>query len=260
MRLVLPQDKALAYAAAVDARQYEGVLPQLERSAAKAPFWFDGHHLVVRCLDALGIEEARDLVCEILSCFLRRYPELTGYKFHDGTPFASPATIQWLQELRRKQLGGEASPAPEDAGEEERARRDELLLGEALALAGEQDFESGLACLGSGVGGKCRQAVLHGILQARYCLRAGRTKAGRELLLALYDRLEQWNLLDWEPELGAQIISLLISSGGARCTATCADACIRFTRQRPSFYPNNPSTWRQQWSRNRLSHPKSGLT
>lgn len=216
LRLVLPQDKALAYAAAVDARQYEGVLPQLERSAAKAPFWFDGHHLVVRCLDALGIEEARDLVCEILSCFLRRYPELTGYKFHDGTPFASPATIQWLQELRRKQLGGEASPAPEDAGEEERARRDELLLGEALALAGEQDFESGLACLGTGVGGKCRQAVLHGILQARYCLRAGRTKAGRELLLALYDRLEQWNLLDWEPELGAQIISLLISSGGGK--------------------------------------------
>lgn len=108
-----------------------------------------------------------------------------------------------------------SEPAPEDAGEEERARRDELLLGEALALAGEQDFESGLACLGSGVGGKCRQAVLHGT-QARYCLRAGRTKAGRELLLALYDRLEQWNLLDWEPELGAQIISLLISSGGGK--------------------------------------------
>lgn len=214
LRLVLPLDKALSYAAAVDAGQYEGVLPQLERSAAKAPFWFDGHHLVVRCLEALGLEEARDIVCGILSCFMRRYPELTGYKFHDGTPFASPAAIQWLQELRRARPGGAGSPAPEAAGEEERAQRDEMLLGEALAIAGEQDFESGLAALGPGAGGKCRQAILHGILQARYCLRAGKAKAGKELLLALYDRLEQWDLLDWEPELGAQIISLLISSGG----------------------------------------------
>lgn len=213
LRMVLPQDKALAYNAAVNSKQYESILPQLERTVSKAPFWFDGHHLVVQCLEALGINDARDIVCQILCCFLQRYPELLGYKFHDGTPFASPATIQWLEMLRHK-VPTEEEKITAHAGDEERTRRDELLLSQAVAIAEEQNFERGLASLGPGVSGKCRQAILHGILLARYCLCAGRPKTGKELLLELYTRLEQWDMLDWEPELGAQIIALLIQSGG----------------------------------------------
>ena len=99
------------------------------------------------------------------------------------------------------------------ASDEERARQDELLLSQAIAIAEEQNFERGLASLGPGVSGKCRGAILHGILLAQYCLRAGRPRAGKELLLELYTRLEQWDQLDWEPELGARILALLIQAG-----------------------------------------------
>ena len=214
LRMVLPQDKALAYNAAVNNKQYESILPQIERTVSKAPFWFDGHHLVVQCLGALGINDARDIVCQILRCFLQRYPELLGYKFHDGTPFASPATMQWLETLRNKIPTEEEKKITAYTGDEERTRRDELLLSQAVAIAEEQNFERGLASLGPGVSGKCRQAILHGILLARYCLRAGRPKTGKELLQELYTRLEQWDMLDWEPELGAQIIALLMQNGG----------------------------------------------
>lgn len=213
LRMVLPQDKALAYAAAVDGKQYESILPQLERTASKAPFWFDGHHLVVRCLDALGIHDARDIVCRILCAFLQRYPALPGYKFHDGTPFASPDTVQWLDSLRNSEPAAkEKQAAHVDATEQ--AQHEEQLLDQAVAIAEEQNFEKGLATLGPGASGKSRQAILHGLLLARYCLRAGRPQAGRDLLLELYARLEQWGLLDWEPELGAQILALLIQNGG----------------------------------------------
>lgn len=215
LRMVLPQDKALAYAAAVDNRQYESILPQIERTASKAPFWFDGHHLVVRCLDALGIHDARDIVCRILCSFLQRYPALPGYKFHDGTPFASPDTAQWLDSLRNSDTA-KTEKLPTQAGDTEQAQQEEQLLAEAVAIAAEQNFERGLASLGPGVSGKSRQAVLHGLLLARYCLRAGRPGAGRELLRELYARLEQWDLLDWEPELGAQILVLLIQTGGGK--------------------------------------------
>lgn len=214
LRMVLPKDKALAYAAAVDGKQYESILPQLERSMGKAPFWFDGHHLVVRCLEALGVKDARDMVCGILRGFLRRYPELLGYKFYDGTPFASPATVQWLEQLRH---GGAADEDKEPAGhadDEERVRQEEMLLSQAVAIAEEQNFEKGLASLGPAPVGRCRRAVVHGILLARYCLRAGRPKAGKELLAELYNRLEKWDMLDWEPELGAHIVALLINTGG----------------------------------------------
>ena len=214
LRMVLPQDKALAYNAAVNNKQYESILPQIERTVSKAPFWFDGHHLVVQCLEALGINDARDIVCQILRCFLQRYPELLGYKFHDGTPFASPATMQWLETLRNKIPTEEEKKITAYTGDEERTRRDELLLSQAVAIAEEQNFERGLASLGPGISGKCRQAILHGILLARYCLRAGRPKTGKELLQELYTRLEQWDMLDWEPELGAQIIALLMQNGG----------------------------------------------
>lgn len=213
LRMVLPQDKALAYAAAVDNKQYESILPQLERTASKAPFWFDGHHLVVRCLDALGIHDARDIVCRILCGFLQRYPALPGYKFHDGTPFASPDTAQWLDSLRNKEATTTEKHATH-SGDTEQAQHEEQLLEQAVAIAEEQNFEKGLASLGPGTSGKSRQAVLHGLLLARYCLRAGRPQAGRDLLLELYTRLDQWGLLDWEPELAAQILALLIQSGG----------------------------------------------
>ena len=214
LRMVLPQDKALAYTAAVNNKLYESILPQLERTASKAPFWFDGHHLVVRCLEALGINDARDIICRILCSFLQRYPELPGYKFHDGTPFASPDTMQWLDSLRNKLPTEEEKKIAPHVADAEQAQQEEQLLDQAVDIAKEQNFERGLASLGPGVSGKCRQAILHGLLLARYCLRAGRPKAGRELLLELYTRLEQWDLLDWEPELGARIVALLIQAGG----------------------------------------------
>lgn len=216
LRMVLPQDKALAYSSAVSSKQYESVLPQLERTMSKAPFWFDGHHLVVQCLDALGIHDARDIVCQVLRCFLQRYPELLGYKFHDGTPFASAATVQWLETLRNKIPTEEDKKISVQPGDAEHVLREDRLLSQAVAIAEEQNFERGLASLGPGVSGKSRQAILHGLLLARYCLRAGRPKAGRELLQELYSRLESWDLLDWEPELGAKILALLVQSGGSK--------------------------------------------
>lgn len=53
---------------------------------------------------------------------------------------------------------------------------------------------------------------MHGLLQAHYCLAAGKKSAAQRLLQALYGQLEQWDLLDWEPELSARIITLLLTA------------------------------------------------
>jgi type VI secretion system protein VasJ len=46
---------------------------------------------------------------------------------------------------------------------------------------------------------------------ARYCVAAGSKKAAVRLLQSLYAQLEKWEMLDWEPELSAGIIALLVS-------------------------------------------------
>jgi type VI secretion system protein VasJ len=205
----IPLDKVTAYTAAIDNRQYAVILPQLERSASKAPFWLDGHCLVARCLEALGAKDAHRILCGIFIQFVRRFPGLTECKFHDGTPFANERTKLFLSQLAVA-LDGENDNAALTFDSTAVERNDAPdPLNEALRLLSEQDFEAGLRSLGSVPAGKTRAAVRHALLRARYCLSAGRRSAAIHLLKALYSQLDSWALLDWEPELTASIIFCL---------------------------------------------------
>lgn len=215
----LPPDKALAFAAAVNSGQHASALPQLERSAGKAPFWFDGHRLVCVALEHLEAFQALDAVCVPLINLLERFPRLVECKFHDGSPFASQETLHWLEGLQGKSLGPKSLSAPWAAEEESEAQEGinrESLLHEAITLAAQEGFEAGLAHLGDVPATRSRESIVKGLLVARYCLETGRRKNGQLLLQSLYERLETWGLLDWEPKLGAKVITLLISAGKAK--------------------------------------------
>ena len=95
----VPTDKIQAYSAALDNKQYADVLPNLERSAAKAPYWLEGHYMVARCLEGLGATAALSCVRNALGQLLGRFPELQGYKFKCGTPFAPSKIVPWLETL-----------------------------------------------------------------------------------------------------------------------------------------------------------------
>jgi type VI secretion system protein VasJ len=208
----VPADKMQAYVAAVDGKQYAEILPPLERSAGKAPFWLDGHFMVVRCLEGLEAHVAASVVREALSALLKRFPELLSYKFKDNTPFASARVLPWLETLRAPTPVGSFAPGVNPGAFGPEGSEEETRLQEALACNTEKDFQSGLRRLGTVPAGRSRSAVLHGVIQARYCLMAGRKKAAAQLLSAVYLQMEQWNMLDWEPELTARILALLLSS------------------------------------------------
>jgi len=203
----VPPDKVRAYSAAVEAGRFNEILLQLENSAGKAPFWFDGHHLVARCLEGLGATAPLSVLCLILSRFLHLFPDLVRLKFQDGTPFVSARTLLWLDSLAAAGVPGASrvgARASEDAREQE-------LLDESLAIHVEKGFQAGLTHLETVPVGRNRAAVRQGLLMARYCIAAGNKKAAIRLLQSLYAQLEKWELLEWEPELSAGIIALLIS-------------------------------------------------
>lgn len=203
----VPLDRAQAYSAAVEARRYAEVLPQLEGSAGKAPFWLDGHFLVARCLEGINASGSLAILRAVLSQFLGRYPELLRYKYQDGTPFASPRTAQWLDSL--ESASSMSLPGRSTGGGE--AAREQELLDEGLAIRAERGFQAGLSHLETVPAGRSRAAVRQALLLARYCIAAGSKKAAVRLLQALYAQLERWELLDWEPAFSAEVISLLIS-------------------------------------------------
>jgi type VI secretion system protein VasJ len=204
----VPLERVQAYSAAVEARKYRDVLPQLEGSAGKAPFWFDGHYMVARCLEGLDAHGALFILRAALAQFLSRFPDLARCKFQDGTPFASPRTMQWLDTLDASSAGSAALRVSVGSGE---GARDQELLDESLAINAEKGFQAGLTNLEKYPAGRSRAAVRQGLLTARYCVAAGNKKAAVRLLQSLYSQLEKWEMLDWEPELSAGIIALLVS-------------------------------------------------
>jgi type VI secretion system protein VasJ len=204
----VPPERAQSYAAAVEARRFLDILPRLERSAGQAPFWLDGHYLVARCLEGLDASGALAILRAVLAQFLNRFPELVRCKFQDGSPFASPRTAQWLDSLESPLSGHAMTRVAMGAGE---AVREQELLDESLAIRAERGFPAGLSHLERVPAGRSRAAVRQGLLLARYCIAAGNKKAAVRLLQSLYAQLEKWELLDWEPELSASIISLLLS-------------------------------------------------
>jgi type VI secretion system protein VasJ len=209
----IPNDRALSYSSAVEDHRFSEILPQLEISAGKMPFWFDGHHMVAKCLEGLEAEEALDIVKITLSHFISLFPQLIDYKYYDSTPFASTKTIHWIAGLK---YGESLNFKPKDILSEEVSKQDavnseENILKEALNLAKEQGFKKGLSHLGSYQLVKSRFSIKKGYIVARYCLAAGRPMAALNILKELYDKLEAWMLLDWEPELSYEIIKLIIS-------------------------------------------------
>ncbi|MDR2744381.1 MAG: type VI secretion system protein TssA [Desulfovibrio sp.] len=214
----MPRDRALSYEAAVSGGQYAAVLPQLERSAGRAPFWFDGHRLVFLCLDALKADKAKNIIASALNALLCLFPALTSLKYYDETPFAAPETKQWIDGLQQKQhmkKGSEAPWIPSAANDAFGTfDAEESLLREAVSRAKKENFDAGFSLLSThSAGGRSRKAIKTAVLQARFCLSVGRTDSARYLLQAAYEKLERWGLLEWEPELSAQIVTLLVSTG-----------------------------------------------
>ncbi|MDR2573361.1 MAG: type VI secretion system protein TssA [Desulfovibrio sp.] len=207
----VPPDKIQAYTAAVAGKQYAEILPQLERAAGKAPFWLDGHVMVARCLEGLEAFRAAACVRETLTALLQRFPELLSYKFKDNTPFAPSKALSWLESLCASiPPPGQTASVPPKIMSLSEAEEDERLQ-EAISFGIEEGFQAGLRKLGIVPVGRSRAAVLHGIIQARYCVALGKKNAAIRLLLALYRQMEEWNLLDWEPALSAKILALLFS-------------------------------------------------
>jgi type VI secretion system protein VasJ len=216
IQCAIPSDMLQAYVHGLDSKRYAEILPQLERSAGKAPFWLDGHYMVARCLEGLEANGAFNAVRHALIQLVGRFPNILSCSFKDGMPFASPRTRSWIESLLNSPFSGirAAATCSEAQDLTPDTLQDEKRLQEAIALYLESGFTAGLHHLGAVLAGRSRMAVKHGLLQARYCLAAANKQAAMSLLQGLYSKLVEWDLLDWEPELSAQILSLLLANQG----------------------------------------------
>ncbi|AXA58050.1 type VI secretion system protein TssA [Pseudomonas thivervalensis] len=207
----LPADKLKVYQDRLQQGDYADLLVEIEASLATAPFWFDGQRLAWECLQGLNAELA---MCEVevpFALFIQRLPGIVELRWHDGTPFADPATRGWIaaQVMPRLQRPGTA-PSVDVADNHAPWER---ALEEAQASLRKEGLKPAVQMLRHGLQSAfgARERFLWRFAMARLCFSAKKYELTKVQLEALDQTLCHAGLNTWEPALELQVLHLLHS-------------------------------------------------
>lgn len=202
------------YAGYVTEQKFAAMIPEVEESFSKSPFWLDAHRLTVTALENLGpnFAAAKAVVISELAAFLKRLPELMSYKFVDGTPFANEQTRLWIeQEVMAGASTGAHETAPVATGDSDAAT---WIVGqrEAKQLAVKGKIADALALLQAGAqqSNSQRERFCWELAQAKFCVDAGMQQVAVPQLEHLDRQSEKFVLDDWEPALALEVARVLL--------------------------------------------------
>ncbi len=200
-------DRLKFFDAQLAAKQYSSVIPELEKTIARAAFWLDGQRLVVNALQAMGpeYEAACNTIMAELRNLLTRTPTLVDLKFSDGTPFADDQTRMWLE----NELSAQAT-SEEDATAGEAAPWSKTLK-EAKTMAAAGDIKPAIALmkLNASATSNVREQHFWRTSLADLLLQTGNLEVAIPILEQLGNHLANKNLSNWEPGLISQTYKLL---------------------------------------------------
>lgn len=205
-------DRIKLFQSQVEKAEYTTVLPELEKTLARAPFWLDGHNMVVNVLRALGAEyenAAKAVIAELRN-FLQRIPEMTSLSFSDQTPFASDQTKMWLES--EVMSSGGSSPAVSSSGGTANAWDEALATAKKKIAAGDKEAAMKIFHAGITTAGQIRDKFYWRCTLAELLLQTGEAEAASSLLKSMTEQVEAYRLTEWEPDLLARIYKLLYQS------------------------------------------------
>jgi type VI secretion system protein VasJ len=207
----LPADKLKSFQDRYDQAKYADLLVELEASLAKAPFWFDGQRMVWECLQNLSAEMAMREVEIHFALLIQRLPGIIELRFHDGAPFADPATRVWLSAQVMPHLQSASAPRKAEVVDTQPAW--ELALEEVLPILRKDGLKAAVQILKqnlqSAQGGRVR--FFWQFALARLCFMAKKYELAKTQLESLDQTLQDSGLHAWEPDLALQVLHLLHS-------------------------------------------------
>ncbi|MDE1463254.1 type VI secretion system protein TssA [Spartinivicinus poritis] len=206
----VPKDKREQYEQMLVNGQFRELIPDIEVSLSKAPFWLDGHRLVAEALQQLGFFEASRAVVIQLGLFLEKYPELTELQFKDETPFADDDTRDWIKTTVVSALSGGGNTANTGTSQQEApwltAYKDaKELVKQKQIPAALKLFQQGIQQSASG-----RERAYWQLQQAQFCFDLKKYELACPLLEAIDQQLAENNRYHWDSELTIQTTVMLL--------------------------------------------------
>lgn len=186
-----------AFQSVAGAGNPEGLVEFCESRIAAFPFWLDLDRESARGFGMLGERGAamRKAVIKNVLAFTQRLPSLETLTFSDGTPFASEATRQWLDECRAQEQGGGQAADAFDAAK---------LSAQAAANAGQPDqamqaLQDFIGATGSG-----RNQLRARIALAELFMATRGDADPMPFVQTIIEDCRNHDLGAWEPDLAAQ--------------------------------------------------------
>lgn len=206
-----PKEKLQHYMSMQSSGNYQDLIPEVEVSISKSPYWLDGHRWVHEGLTQLGYADSAAAVAAGVREFLQRFPNAPSLKFSDQSGFADDETRQWINFEVMADSGSSVASAglPVEQGQDNEW---ETAYQEAIDLYRDKQATAAFAVFKSG----CQRAYSQRGLafwryyQARFCFEIQHLSLAIALLEALVNELYEKGYEQWEPDISAKIIELLI--------------------------------------------------
>lgn len=208
----LPSDQLRSYLERYEQDNYADLLVDVEASLTTAPFWFDGQRIAWECLQGLSAATAMREVEIQFALLIQRLPGIVELRFHDGSPFADPATRAWISAhvMPHLQPGKEQCKAeaanPQLAWEVALENALPVMRKDGLKVA-VQILTQGMQCARGARARFCWKFAL-----ARLCFMAKKYELAKIQLETLDQTLHDSGIDAWEPDLALEVSRLLYST------------------------------------------------
>jgi type VI secretion system protein VasJ len=190
---------------------HASLVPELEKTLSRSPFWLDGQFLVVKSLRQMGAEyeAAVQTVIRELNNFLSRLPELIDLSFSDESAFANDQTRLWIESEVQSQAGDSGGDGHQNAGDVW-----SIALNEARQLVAAGDTEKAQALMNQGfsAAAQLRDQMYWRCAVAELSMLTGQVDNASTILECLSVQLKTRQIGEWEPQLLVLVYTLLIQS------------------------------------------------
>ena len=193
----------------IEKQAFSSVLPELEQTLSRSPFWLDGQYKVVTVMRALGAEydNAIQTVIAETRHFLQRLPVLIDLSFAEQTPFADDQTKLWLSSEVLTENNNAATVSSESSTAD--VWNEVLADAKKISVSGDKDAAVELLNQGLNKSRAQRDQFYWRAALAELLLQIGQAAQAAAMLEEMSSQAIELNINYWEPDLMSKIYRLL---------------------------------------------------
>jgi len=207
-----PDDQIIsAMTALYDAGNWEALADSCEGRVKQFLFWLDLSRYVAESMEQMNHPEVVRVIEAETALFVQTLKGIEKLSFSDGTPFADPATREWIKQLSTKNSNGAGRNDPDQNGSIKQIISQQMSACQQLIKEKQLD-KALLAFKGHLSKSKSeRERFLWEIALCQILINSKQLKIAASYIDDILDKIDRFNLEVWEPDHAIDALSLVLT-------------------------------------------------